>query len=91
MMNSSEIIKRLSTVEGHVRGIKNMVEENVYCIDVIHQIQAVQPALNKVNSMILEDHLKSCVTTAIQGDDSSEREKVIKELTGLFNESIKKM
>lgn len=61
-----------------------MVEDDVYCIDVIQQIQAVQSALNKVSGLILDSHLHSCVTTAIQGDDPSERERVLEEVTSVF-------
>jgi DNA-binding FrmR family transcriptional regulator len=61
-----------------------MVEEDAYCIDVIQQIQAVQSALNKVSSLILDNHLHSCVTTAIQGDDPAERERVLEEVTSVF-------
>ena len=88
-MNSPEVVKRLSTIEGHIRGVKRMVEEDSYCIDVIRQIQAVQAALNRVNSIILENHLKSCVSTAIRGDDPGERERVLKEITGIFTASVK--
>jgi DNA-binding FrmR family transcriptional regulator len=69
----------LKTIEGHLRGITRMVEEDAYCIDVIRQIQAVEAALNKVSSQILEGHLNSCVTTAIQGNNKAERERVLKE------------
>jgi DNA-binding FrmR family transcriptional regulator len=51
-----------------------MVNEDTYCIDVIKQIQAVQAALNKVGTMILDNHLRTCITTAIQGDDLEGRE-----------------
>ena len=82
-------IRRLKTVEGHLRGVIRMVEEDAYCIDVIRQIQAVEAALNKVSSKILEDHLNSCVITAIQGNDKKERERVLKEITEVFDMSTK--
>ena len=88
-MENNNTIQRLKTVEGHLRGIIRMVEEDVYCIDIIRQIQAVEAALNKVNAQILEGHLNSCVTTAIQGDDPKERERVLKELTEVFEMSTK--
>jgi DNA-binding FrmR family transcriptional regulator len=74
----------LKTIEGHLKGVVRMVEEDAYCIDVIRQIQAVEAALNKVSSQILENHLNSCVITAIKGDDASERERVLKEITEVF-------
>lgn len=82
-------LRRLKTVEGHLRGVIRMVEEDAYCIDVIRQIQAVEAALNKVSSRILEDHLNSCVITAIQGNDKKERERVLKEITEVFEMSTK--
>jgi DNA-binding FrmR family transcriptional regulator len=66
-----------------------MVEEDAYCIDVIRQIQAVESALNKVSTQILEGHLNSCVITAIEGRDQKERERVLKEITEVFEMSTK--
>ncbi len=88
-MENDNTIRRLKTIEGHLRGILRMVEEDAYCIDIIRQIQAVESALNKVSSRILEDHLNSCVITAIQGDDKKERERVLKEITEVFEMSTK--
>ncbi len=80
-------VRRLQSVEGHVRGIARMVEEDKYCIDVIHQIEAVQAALNKINQVILENHLRTCVTTAIRGDDAARREAAIGEILEVFSAS----
>jgi CsoR family transcriptional regulator, copper-sensing transcriptional repressor len=88
-MKQEQTLKRLKTIEGHLRGVTRMVEDDAYCIDVIRQIQAVQAALNKVSTGILEDHLNSCVTTAIQGDDPKERERVLKEITDVFETATK--
>ena len=88
-MKENNALRRLKTVEGHLRGITRMVEEDAYCIDVIRQIQAVEAALNKVSSIILEDHLNSCVITAIQGEDPSERERVINEIKEIFETATK--
>ncbi len=89
MMDKEGMLQRLKTVEGHVRGIERMVENDTYCIDVLQQIQAVQAALNKVGNQILDDHLHSCVITAIQGEDVGERERVIEELTEVFDMASK--
>jgi DNA-binding FrmR family transcriptional regulator len=78
------IQNRLKSIEGHVRGIQRMVDQDAYCIDIIKQNLAVQRALEKVNSLIMERHLQSCVTTAIRGDDPSERERVIDEILNVF-------
>ncbi len=88
-MKHEESAKRLRNVEGHLHGIVRMVDEGAYCIDVIHQIQAVQAALNKISAMILEEHLNSCVITAIRGEDAGERERVLKEITGVFDAANK--
>lgn len=88
-MENENTIRRLKTVEGHLRGIIRMVEEDSYCIDVIRQIQAVEAALGKISARILEDHLNSCVITAIQGNDRKERERVLKEITEVFEMSTK--
>jgi len=79
-----DIRNRLKSIEGHVRGVQRMVDEDAYCMDVINQNLAVQRALEKVNSLILERHLQTCVTTAIQGDDPAERERVIDEILQVF-------
>jgi len=88
-METVNTLKRLKTVEGHLRGVIRMVEEDEYCIDVIRQIQAVEAALNKVSAQILEGHLNSCVTAAIKGNNQRERERVLKELTEVFEMSTR--
>jgi DNA-binding FrmR family transcriptional regulator len=88
-MKHEEAEKRLKNVEGHLRGIERMMDENAYCIDVIRQIQAVQAALNKISTMILEEHLNSCVITAIRGEDAAERERVLQEITSIFDAANK--
>jgi len=78
------IVNRLKSIEGHVRGIQRMLEEGAYCMDIINQNLAVQRALEKVNSLILERHLQTCVTTAIRSDNPAERERVIDEILSVF-------
>lgn len=87
---TTKIVNRLKSIEGHVRGVTKMVEEDAYCIDIVNQIQAIQSALHKVNSLVLDRHLHTCVTTAIRGDDAGERERVISEIMGVFNAKGKK-
>jgi len=81
---SDGIVNRLKSIEGHIRGVQRMVDEGAYCIDIMRQTLAVQRALERVNCLILEHHLKTCVTTAIRGDDPAERERVIAEIMQLF-------
>jgi DNA-binding FrmR family transcriptional regulator len=88
-MKHENAYKRLKTVEGHIRGIERMLEQEEYCIDVIHQIQAVQSALNKISTMILEEHLNSCLITAVRGEDPAERERVLREIADVFDTATK--
>jgi DNA-binding FrmR family transcriptional regulator len=62
-----------------------MIEDDAYCIDIVKQIEAIQAALQKVNALVLDRHLHTCVTTAIRGDDPKERERVIDEIMEVFN------
>ena len=82
---TTKIVNRLKSIEGHVRGVEKMVEDGSYCIDIVNQISAIQSALQKVNALVLDKHLHTCVTTAIRGDDPDERERVIDEIMGVFN------
>ena len=79
-----EVLNRLRSIEGHVRGIERMVEKDEYCVDVINQTIAVQRALDKVNSLMLRNHLETCMTAAIRGEEPRERERVISELLEVF-------
>ncbi|MBK5108854.1 MAG: metal-sensitive transcriptional regulator [Anaerolineales bacterium] len=89
MRDNQDTIRRLKSIEGHVRGIERMLEEDAYCIDVIRQVQAVQAALGKVNNLILDNHLNSCLITAVRGDDPEDRERVLKEISEVFAASKK--
>ncbi|MFZ2617317.1 MAG: metal-sensitive transcriptional regulator, partial [Anaerolineae bacterium] len=84
-----QVLSRLKSIEGHVRGIQRMVTDDNYCIDVISQVQAVQKALDRVNSLLLDNHLNSCVITAVRSDDSQERERVLGELLHVFETGSK--
>lgn len=88
-MNRENALNRLKTIEGHVSGITRMVDNGEYCIDVIRQIQAVNSALNKVSKIILEDHMNSCLITAVRGDDVAERERVLKEIADVYEAATK--
>ena len=88
-LTNKAVTQRLASASGHIKGIERMVNEGAYCIDVIQQIQAVQAALSKVSTMVLDNHLNSCVITAIQGEDPDERQRVLKEVTSVFAVSSK--
>lgn len=87
--HKEQVVTRLKSIEGHVRGVARMVEEDAYCIDVIKQTVAIIKAVDKVNLMILDNHLKTCVTTAIRGENPADRERVLTELLEVFETSGK--
>lgn len=76
-----DVLRRLSYIEGHVAGIRKMVEEDKYCIDILHQTHAVRKSLEKLEAIILEGHLRTCVPEGIKGDRENE---VIQELIQLY-------
>lgn len=80
------LIKRLKRIEGQVKGIQNMVEEDRYCVDILTQISAIRSAINKVGTIILENHMKGCVTESIKEGNS---EEMIQELMGTINKFVK--
>jgi DNA-binding FrmR family transcriptional regulator len=88
-LKHEKAMQRMKNAEGHLRGIQRMMEEGAYCIDLIRQIHAVQAALNKVSNMILEEHLNSCLITAVRGEDVNERERVLTEIADVFEASKK--
>jgi DNA-binding FrmR family transcriptional regulator len=73
-------IKRLSRIEGQVRGLSRMVEEDRYCIDIVTQLSAVRAALRRVEQEILRDHVGHCVKDAMRSDDCADQERKIEEL-----------
>ena len=80
----TQIVRRLRSVEGHIRGIERMVEDDAYCVDVVNQILAVQRALKKVSAAVMDRHLHTCVTHAIRGSDDDAKERVLQELMQVF-------
>ncbi len=79
-MAKKSSLSRLGRVEGQVRGIARMVEEDRYCIDIITQLQAAKAALNRVEDEILRDHVAHCVAHAIENGNEEERRQKIDEL-----------
>ncbi len=80
----ADVLLRLRSIEGHIKGIQKMVEEDRYCVDILKQTAAVKGAIDRLDQAILANHLDTCVTTAIRSDDPGERERVISELLDLF-------
>jgi CsoR family transcriptional regulator, copper-sensing transcriptional repressor len=89
LMKHDDALRRLKSIEGHVRGIERMIEGESYCIDILRQIQAVQSALNRVSKIILDEHLHSCLITAVRGENIEERERVLKEIGDVFETATK--
>jgi len=77
-------LKRLNRIEGQVRGLSGMVEDERYCVDIITQIAAVRAALNKVEQEILRDHIGHCVEHAITSGNHAEQRRKITELVDLL-------
>ena len=73
-------LKRLSRIEGQVRGLSRMVEEDRYCIDIVTQVAAVRAALKKVEEEVLRDHVAHCVEHAIQSGNVDEQRSKVSEL-----------
>lgn len=78
------VINRLARIEGHVRAVKRMVEEDTACPDVLLQIAAVRAALNSVGRIILEDHLQSCMVEAVEKDDYQQALRDLKQSLDKF-------
>lgn len=77
-------LARLRRIEGQVRGIARMVEDDRYCIDVLNQLIAVRAALRRVEDVVLEDHVAHCVEHAIGSGDEEEQRKKVGELLEVF-------
>jgi DNA-binding FrmR family transcriptional regulator len=78
--NKEALVKRLHRIEGQVRGIERMVEEDRYCIDILTQLGAVTTALESVAFRILDDHVQHCVAAALASGDAAEADAKSKEL-----------
>ncbi len=76
---------RLKRIEGQVRGIQRMIDQDRYCIDVLVQISAIHESLRKVSEVLLRDHLNHCVTAALGTGDPARRNQIYDELADLFN------
>lgn len=79
-----DAINRLKKIEGQIKGIERMIEEEKYCVDILHQISAVAGALEQVSKIVMKRHLESCVTEAIKTGTTRERDKKIDELMDVF-------
>ncbi|CAH2212636.1 metal-sensitive transcriptional regulator [Tepidibacter aestuarii] len=84
------IIKRLRRIEGQVKGIQKMINEDKYCVDILIQIAAIRSAIDKVGGIVLENHVKGCVKNTIDNsDDIGEKDRVIDELVNTMLKFMK--
>lgn len=85
--DGTRIVNRLRRIEGQVRGIAQMIEDDRYCIDVLTQMQAVKAALGRAESEILKRHAACCVSEAIESGDADEQKRKFGELVDLFEKA----
>ena len=79
-----DALKRMSYIEGHLQGIRRMVEDEKYCVDILTQISAVRAAMNSVGMVILRRHIETCVSEAIKSG-GEERTHIIEELMSILS------
>jgi DNA-binding FrmR family transcriptional regulator len=77
-----DVLKRLNYIEGHLKGVRKMVEEDQYCVDILRQTYAVRKAIEKLEAIILENHLHTCVP---EGINSGKTDAIVEELVQLYN------
>ncbi len=77
-----DVLKRLKYIEGHLNGIRKMIEEDQYCVDILRQTYAVRKAIEKLEALILESHLHTCVPEGIKEGNT---EVIVDELVQLYN------
>ena len=76
-----DVLRRLAYVEGHLAGVRKMVEQDQYCVDILKQTFAIRRAIEKLEAKMLDGHLHSCVVEGLEGGES---ERVIGELLDLY-------
>jgi len=86
--DQDQIRSRLARIEGQVRGLQRMVEDNRYCGDILDQIHSVQKALKSVGREIARNHLETCVTDALRSGDEEKAEETYDEIMGLLKKEL---
>ncbi|QGZ95677.1 metal-sensitive transcriptional regulator [Terricaulis silvestris] len=87
MRDRSHLVNRLRRIEGQVRGLSGMIEDGRYCIDVLTQLRAARAALNRVETIMLKEHLNHCIESAIVSGDAGQQRKKATELIELLTRS----
>ncbi|GCE30296.1 hypothetical protein KDA_58120 [Dictyobacter alpinus] len=80
--DKSDALKRLRYIEGHLNGIRKMIEDDKYCVDVLRQTYAVRKAIEKLETLLVKEHLHTCVPDGIK---NGETDKIVEELVQLYN------
>jgi len=88
-MNTSQIslkdkLNRINRIQGQVEGVKKMIDEGKYCIDIITQISAIRSALSSLSGIILQNHIEHCLVHAFEQQDKELQEKMIKEIMDIY-------
>lgn len=88
-MQKKDYIARLKRIEGQVRGLQRMVEEDTYCIDVLTQVSAATKALQSVAVGLVDEHLRHCVRDAVRGDDAAHADRMVTEASRAIERLVK--
>jgi DNA-binding FrmR family transcriptional regulator len=88
-MNKQDYVNRLRRIEGQIRGLQRMVEEDTYCIDVLTQVSAATKALQGVALGLVDEHLRHCVADAAASGDSAHKDKMVSEATKAIERLVK--
>lgn len=80
-----KVLARLGRIAGQVAGIQRMVEEDRYCVDILHQVAAAEAALDRVGHVVLSSHVDTCVSSAIESGRPAERKRKMQELLDVFS------
>ncbi len=88
-MNKDDYLKRLRRIEGQIRGLQRLVEEDTYCIDILTQVSAATSALQSVAVGLLDEHVRHCVADAARGDDPQHAERMVTEATKAIERLVK--
>ena len=80
----ADALRRLNRIEGQVKGLKRLIEEDAYCVDVMTQISSVHEALRGVGKILMRNHLRHCVTDALRDGDAAKADKTYQEMMDLI-------
>lgn len=87
--DKAAVLSRLRRIEGQVRGLQRMVEDDTYCIEVLTQVSAATRALQSVAVQLVDEHLRHCVTKAVHSDDAVESDRIITEASRAIERLVK--